>query len=131
MFLLDTNTCVDVIRQRPEAVYQRLSETAGEVVALSVVTAFELEIGALRTQGRRYSDAVRKFLREFAVLPLEDSARDAYGRLRTGLERRRERIGAYDMLIAAHAIALGATLITNNEKEFRRVKGLRFENWIA
>ena len=131
MFLLDTNTCVDVIRQRPESVYQRLSETAGEVVALSVVTAFELEIGALRTQGRRYSDAVRKFLREFAVLPLEDSARDAYGRLRTGLERRRERIGAYDMLIAAHAIALGATLITNNEKEFRRVKGLRFENWIA
>lgn len=131
MFLLDTNTCVYVIRQRPEAVYRRLSETDGEVVALSVVTAFELEIGALRAQGRRYSEAVRQFLREFAVLPLEDSARDAYGRLRTALERRGERIGAHDMLIAAHAMALGATLVTNNEREFKRVAGLRIENWVA
>lgn len=131
MYLLDTNTCVYAIRQRPEAVYRRLSEITDEGVALSVITAFELEIGVLRTQGRRYSDAVRRFLREFAVLPLEDSARDAYGRLRTGLERRGERIGALDMLIAAHAIALGATLVTTNEKEFRRVKGLRIENWVA
>jgi tRNA(fMet)-specific endonuclease VapC len=101
------------------------------MVALSVVTAFELEIGALRAQGRRYSEAVRLFLREFSVLPLDDSAREAYGSLRTGLERRGEVIGAHDMLIAAHAIALDATLVTNNEKEFKRVKGLRIENWVA
>jgi tRNA(fMet)-specific endonuclease VapC len=131
MYLLDTNTCVYAIRQRPEPVYQRLSNSAGEIVALSVVTAFELEIGALRAQGRGYSEAVRRFLREFSVLPLEDSARDAYGRLRSGLERRGERIGAHDMLIAAHAMALGATVVTNNEKEFKRVKGLRIENWVA
>jgi len=131
MYLLDTNTCVYVIRKRPEAVFQRLSRTAGEEVALSVVTAFELEIGALRAQGRGYSEAIRRFLREFSVLPLEDSAREVYGRLRTGLGRRGERIGAHDMLIAAHAIALGATLVTNNEKEFKRVKGLRIENWVA
>ena len=131
MYLLDTNTCVYAIRQRPEQVYRRLSASAGELVALSVVTAFELEIGALRAQGRGYSEAVRKFLREFSVLPLEDAAREAYGRLRTSLERRGERIGAYDMLIAAHAIALGATLVTNNEREFRRVRGLKIENWVA
>ena len=131
MYLLDTNTCVYAIRQRPEPVYQRLSDCAGEIVALSVVTAFELEIGALRVQGRGYSEAIRKFLREFSVLPLEDAARDAYGQLRTRLERQGERIGAHDMLIAAHAIALGATLVTNNEKEFKRVKGPRIENWIA
>ncbi len=101
MYLLDTNTCVYVIRKRPEAVFQRLSRTAGEEVALSAVTAFE------------------------------DSAREVYGRLRTGLERRGERIGAHDMLIAAHAIVLGATLVTNNEREFKRVKGLRIENWVA
>ena len=130
MFMLDTNTCVYAIQQRPEQVYRRLSNTAGEVVALSVVTAFELEIGALRAQGRGYSEAVRKFLGAFSVLPLENSARDAYGRLRTSLERQGERIGAHDMLIAAHAIALGATLVTNNEREFRRVKGLRIENWV-
>ena len=131
MYLLDTNTCVYVIRKRPEAVFQRLSRTAGEEVALSVVTAFELEIGALRAQGRGYSEAIRRFLREFSVLPLEDSAREVYGRLRTGLERRGERIGAHDMLIAAHAIVLGATLVTNNERELKRVKGLRIENWVA
>ena len=131
MYLLDTNICVYVIRKRPEAVYRRLSGAAGETVALSVVTAFELEIGALRSQGRRYSEAVREFLQAFSVLPLDDSARDAYGRLRTALERQGEVIGALDMLIAAHAMALGATLVTNNVKEFRRVKGLRIENWIA
>jgi len=131
MYLLDTNMCVYAIRRRPEPVFQRLSDSAGEIVALSVVTAFELEIGALRAQGRGYSEAVRKFLGEFPVLPLEDSARGAYGRLRTSLERQGERIGAHDMLIAAHAIALGATLVTNNEKEFKRVKGLKIENWVA
>lgn len=131
MYLLDTNICVYAIRRRPEPVYRRLSESADEIVALSVITAFELEIGALRAQGRGYSEAVRKFLETFSVLPLEDSARDAYGRLRTSLERQGERIGAHDMLIAAHALALGAILVTNNEKEFRRVKGLRIENWVS
>ena len=131
MYLLDTNICVYVIRQRPEPVYRRLSDAAAETVTLSVVTAFELEIGALRAQGRRYSEAIRQFLGEFSILPLEDSAREAYGRLRTELERRGEVIGAHDMLIAAHAIALGATLVTNNEKEFKRIKGLKIENWAA
>ena len=130
MYLLDTNICVYVIRQRPEAVYRRLSDASVDTVALSVVTAFELEIGALRAQGRRYCEAVRQFLGEFSILPLDDSAREAYGRLRTGLERRGEVIGAHDMLIAAHAIAVGATLVTNNEKEFKRIKGLKIENWV-
>ncbi len=131
MYLLDTNTCVYVIRRRPEAAFRRLDEAAPEEVALSVITAFELEIGVLRAQGRRYSEAVRRFLGEFSILPLEDSAREAYGRLRTGLERRGEAIGAHDMLIAAHAMALDATLVTNNEREFKRIKGLKIENWVA
>ena len=131
MYLLDTNICVYVIRQRPEAVFRRLSGAAGEQVAVSVITAFELEVGASRAHGKQYSEAVRKFLAEIAVLPLEDSARHAYARLRVDLERRGEVIGAHDMLIAAHALASEATLVTNNEKEFRRVRGLRIENWTA
>src|SRR3990172_3695005 len=131
MYLLDTNTCVYVIRRRPEAAFRRLDEAAADEVALSVITAFELEVGALRAQGRRYSDAVRSFLGEFSILPLDNSAREVYGRLRTGLERRGEVIGAHDMLIAAHALALDATLVTNNEKEFKRIKGLRIENWVT
>ena len=131
MYLLDTNICVYIIRRRPDAVYRRLSRTAGRAVAISVVTAFELEIGALRAEGQHYSEAVRLFIREFPVLPLEDSARKFYGQLRTVLERRGEKIGAHDMLIAAHSLALDATLVTNNEKEFRRIKGLRIENWAS
>ena len=131
MYLLDTNICVYIIRKRPEAVYRRLSGTAGRDVAISVVTAFELEIGALRAQGRQYSEAIRLFLGEFEVLPLEDAARASYGQLRTNLERRGEKIGAHDMLIAAHALALNATLVTNNEKEFKRITGLKIENWAS
>ena len=131
MYLLDTNICVYIIRRRPDAVYRRLSRTAGRAVAISVVTAFELEIGALRAEGQHYSEAVRLFIGEFPVLPLEDSARPFYGQLHTALERRGEKIGAHDMLIAAHALALDATLVTNNEKEFRRIKGLRVENWAS
>ena len=131
MYLLDTNICVYVIRKRPESVYRRLSNIDERGVAISVVTAFELEVGALRSQGKHYSEAVRLFIAELPVLPLEDSARAAYGQLRTVLERRGELIGAYDMLIAAHALAVDATLVTNNEKEFKRVKGLKVENWVS
>ena len=131
MYLLDTNICVYIIRRRPDAVYRRLSGTAGRAAAISLVTAFELEIGALRAEGQHYSEAVRLFIGEFPVLPLEDSSRKFYGQLRTALERRGEKIGAHDMLIAAHALALDATLVTNNEKEFRRIKGLRIENWAS
>jgi tRNA(fMet)-specific endonuclease VapC len=131
MYLLDTNICVYVIRKRPESVYRRLSNIGERGVAISVVTAFELEVGALRSQGKQYSEAVRLLIAELPVLPLEDSARTAYGQLRTTLERRGEVIGAYDMLIAAHALTLNATLVTNNEKEFNRVKGLKVENWVS
>ena len=131
MYLLDTNICVYVIRKRPESVYRRLSNIGERGVAISVVTAFELEVGALRFQGQHYSEAVRLLIAELPVLPLEDSARTAYGQLRTVLERRGEVIGAYDMLIAAHALTLNATLVTNNEKEFNRVKGLKVENWVS
>jgi tRNA(fMet)-specific endonuclease VapC len=131
MYLLDTNICVYVIRKRPDSVYRHLSSIGERGVAISVVTAFELEVGALRSQGKHYSEAVRLLIAELPVLPLEDSARAAYGQLRTALERRGEVIGAYDMLIAAHALAINATLVTNNEREFNRVKGLKVENWVS
>jgi tRNA(fMet)-specific endonuclease VapC len=117
MYLLDTNTCVYVIRKRPEGVFRRLNKVADEGVALSVITAFELEIGALRAQG--------------PILALEDSARRAYGELRLDLERGGSVIGPYDLLIAAHALSVEATLVTNNQDEFERVKGLQTENWVG
>lgn len=131
MYLLDTNICVYAIRKRPEPVFRRLSAVGEQDVAISVVTAFELEVGALRAHGTHYSEAVRLFIAELSVLSLDDSARTAYGQLRTDLERHGAVIGAYDMLIAAHALTLNATLVTNNEGEFKRVKGLKIENWVS
>ncbi len=111
--------------------HRRFSTIGEHGVAISVVTAFELEVGALRSQGQHYSEAVRLLIAILPVPPLEDAARAAYGQLRAALERRGEVIGAYDMLIAAHALTLDATLATNDEKEFNRVKGLKVENWVS
>ena len=112
MYLLDTNICVYIIRRRPDAVYRRLSGVAERAVAISVVTAFELEIGGLRAQGQHYSEAVRLFIGEFPVLPLEDSARKFYGQLRTALERRGHNVHRWEpwneMAGHAHGITIAA-----------------------
>lgn len=132
MRLLDTNTCVYAIRRRPPAVFERLA--AAEVddgVALSVVTAYELQVGAVRASGHRYSTLVEEFLGEFRLLPLEAEVRRVYALHRVALERTGQMIGPLDMLIAAHALMLDATLVTNNVREFRRVKGLKIENWVG
>lgn len=129
MYLLDTNVCIYTIRRRPALVLERLSQHEHEGIALSVITAFELEVGARRAAGTRYEAAVEAFLRQFTVLPLDHDARVAYGSLCCDLERRGAVIGAHDMLIAAHALRLDATLVTSNEREFKRVAGLKVENW--
>jgi tRNA(fMet)-specific endonuclease VapC len=131
MYLLDTNTCIHIIRRRPESARRKLESTGMGEVAIPIVCALELEVGALRAQGRDYPRLIREFLALFPVLPLDDSMRGAYGAVRADLERRGEVIGAHDMLIAAHALSLKATLVTNNEREFRRVKGLKVENWVG
>lgn len=131
MHLLDTNTCVYAIRRRPPAVFERLAKADVDEVALSVVTAFELQVGAVRASGQRYSTMVEEFLAEFPLLPLEPEVRRVYALQRVALERIGQMIGPLDMLIAAHALTLDATLVTNNVREFRRVKDLRIENWIG
>jgi len=130
MRLLDTNICVYLIRRKPPAVFERLARAERGGVALSVVTAFELEVGAVRSAGYRYATLVAEFLGEFSLLPLDDRVRQTYARERVALEQSGQMIGPLDMLIAAHALTLSATLVTNNEREFRRVKGLRVENWV-
>ena len=124
MRLLDTNICVYIIRRRPLAVYEQLARAEAEGVALSVVTALELQVGAVRASARRYASQIEDFLGAFDVLPLDDAVRPIYARERAG-----QKIGPMDMLIAAHALALDATLVTNNLREFSRIPGLKLENW--
>jgi tRNA(fMet)-specific endonuclease VapC len=131
VFLLDTNTCIDAIRRRPARVLARLNAVSPDQLPLSVVVAMELEAGAMRAQAHAYAPAVRAWIAAFHVLPLEDGARAHFARIKCDLMARGQLIGPMDLLIAAHALALGATLVTNNEREFKRVKGLRTENWVS
>ncbi len=131
MKLLDTNICVYAIRDRPPGMRERLDVEAQGGVALSIITAMELEVGAWRSGGTDYARRVQRFLTQIDILPLEDSARVAYGELRSSLERQGSMIGPLDGLIAAHALTLDATLVTNNQREFQRVRGLRVENWVG
>lgn len=128
--LLDTNVCIDLIRGRAPDVQRRLRRRKIGSVGLSSITLAELEHGVAKSRDpQRNALALALFRAPIAVLPFDDTAAARYGMIRSQLERAGTPIGPYDMLIAAHALALHATLITSNEREFQRVDGLRVENW--
>lgn len=130
--MLDTNICVEIIRRQPVAVLERLQSHAVGDVGISVVTLAELEFGVSNSRDpRRNREALAQFILPLEVAPLEREVTAPYGRIRAALEKRGVSIGAMDLLIAAHALSLGVRLATNNEREFRRVPGLRVENWLA
>lgn len=131
-FLLDTNTCIYIRRRRPPAVIARFqSLKAGEAV-LSVISygelAFGCEKGPSPVEARQQMEELIQLI---PVMPLPEDAGRIYGALRSTLGARGELIGGNDFWIAAHALASNLTLVTNNEKEFRRVGGLKIENWVA
>jgi tRNA(fMet)-specific endonuclease VapC len=131
-YLLDTNICIYIRQKRPLEVLARFRAfTTGEV-GMSVITYGELIYGAERSARRERSLQDLEELSDLIpVLPLPDEAGTEYGRLRAKLERRGALIGNNDLWIAAHARAAELVLVTNNEKEFRRIEGLRVENWAA
>ena len=129
MILLDTNICIYVINRKPPEVIARFRRhRAGEIGLCSVVAA-ELAYGVAKSGSRRNREALELFLSPLEILPFDEQAVWAYGDLRAGLERRGLTIGAMDTMIAAHALSVGATLVTNNLREFSRVEGLALENW--
>lgn len=130
MFLLDTNILSDLIRQPDGAVASKIAEVGEEAIATSIIVAGELLYGAQRRGSQRLTSKVEELLTLVPVLPLKDDVDIRYGRLRADLERRGTPIGANDMLIAAHALAIGATLVTDNVREFERVDGLDIVNWL-
>lgn len=129
--MLDTNICIYIIKRRPQSVLERFSSFPLGDIGISTITLAELEYGAARSaQPRRNREALEQFVSPLDVAAFDREGTQAYGRIRVALERKGATIGAMDMLIAAHALSLGANLVTNNEREFRRVPGLRVENWI-
>ena len=129
-YLLDTNVCVDYLNGRFPRVIERIQQTAPEELATSSLVAAELRYGADKSQQPTRNHArLDVFLEEIRCLDFDLPAAVAYGALRAGLERRGRPIGAHDMLIAAHAIAAGLVLVTDNVREFARIGGLAVENW--
>lgn len=129
-YLLDTNVISELMRAPIGAVAQRLARAGEANVFTSVIVVAELRYGALRNPSKRLDTSLNAILAELEAKPLDAAIVDRYARLRVELERQGAPIGANDMLIAAHALALEATLVTANEREFSRVAGLSVENWL-
>lgn len=129
-FLLDTDTCIYIINRKPPGVFAHFEGLAAGEIGVSSITAAELRFGAAKSGSARNAQALEKFLAPLEVLPFDDAATREYASLRAHLERSGNPIGALDTLIAAHALALNAVLVTNNQREFARTPRLRLENWV-
>jgi tRNA(fMet)-specific endonuclease VapC len=128
--LLDTNACIELIRRRSRGVLARVKSARPGTLGLSSITLAELFHGVARSSDpARNLAALAMFCAPFDVLPFDDRAAEAHGRVRSGLERAGTPAGPLDTLIAAHALSRGAILVTDNERGFRRVEGLEVENW--
>jgi len=130
-FLLDTNICIYIRRRRPPGLLARFERLKLGEAVLSVITYGELIYGVEKSQFR---EQATKQLAELAglvpIVELPPQAGEFYGAIRASLEARGEIIGNNDLWIAAHAKAAGLTLVTNNEREFRRIQGLKMQNWV-
>lgn len=130
LYMLDTNMCIYIIKQRPETVLQKFRSLHLGDVGISSVTLAELNYGVEKSQQQtKNSAALEQFILPLEIAAFDDLASQHYGRIRTALEKVGRPIGALDLMIAAHAVSLDCILVTNNEREFLRVDGLNVENW--
>ncbi|MDE2266356.1 MAG: type II toxin-antitoxin system VapC family toxin [Alphaproteobacteria bacterium] len=130
LYMLDTNIVSDALRNPRGSVAKRISQTNDEDICLSIVVAAELRFGAAKRGSKTLTMLIEGFIERTQVMPLGPSADQFYAELRLSLEKAGTPMGGNDMLIAAHALALGATLVTDNEREFARIKSLNVENWL-
>ena len=130
-YLLDTNVISNVIRYPRGAAAKRVARLKDGELGTSIIVSAELKFGCIKRRSRRLVELVEASLASFEVAPWDAPADAVYARIRAHLESKGRPIGQNDMLIAAHALALDAVLVTDNDKEFSRVPGLRIENWVA
>lgn len=129
MILLDTNICIYIINTKPAGVLQRFQQCRlGDIGVCSVVAA-ELAYGVAKSGSNRNREALEMFLAPITILPFDEAAVWAYGKLRAELERMGTPIGSLDTMIAAHALSQQSLLVTNNTREFSKVPGLQLDNW--
>ena len=130
LYMLDTDTCSYIIRERPIGVLERFRKLAMEQICISTVTYAELLYGVERSSSKRVNrPIIDDFVRHLNVIEWDNAAAEQYGKIRADLEARGQPVGAMDMMIAAHAKSIKAVLVTNNQKHFTKVKGLKVDNW--
>jgi len=130
-YILDTNICIYIIKKKPSSVFQNFRRLKPGSVVISSITLAELEFGVKNSsRPDQNSLALRQFLVPLDIVDFDSEAAIEYGSVRANLEKAGNPIGALDNLIAAHAKSLDCILVTNNEREFTRVSGLKVENWV-
>jgi len=130
-FLLDTNICIYLIKQKPLHVYEKFITLSIGSVGLSTITVSELTYGVTKSSNpEKNRDALEQFLLPIESLDFDMNAAIEYGKIRTYLEKKGTPIGPLDTLIAAHAKSLNVILVTNNTREFSRVPHLSIQNWV-
>jgi tRNA(fMet)-specific endonuclease VapC len=132
MYMLDTNICIYIIKKKPIEIIDKFRSFKASEIGISSITLAELEYGVSKSQYvEQNKEALAMFVSPLEILDFDSAGSSAYGEIRAELEKSGKIIGSMDMLIAAHARSLNATLVTNNVKEFKRVSHLRVENWIT
>jgi tRNA(fMet)-specific endonuclease VapC len=131
MYVLDTNICIYIINNRPRKVVEKIKTFKPSQIKLSAISIGELEYGVSKSKNREKNRiALIDFISAFDILSFGDNDAEVFGLLRADLELRGEVIGSYDMQIASQAITNDLILVTNNIKEFKRIKELRLDNWV-
>jgi tRNA(fMet)-specific endonuclease VapC len=129
--MLDTNIISDLIRNPQGKAAKRVAKVGEDSICTSIIVAAELRYGCAKSGSERLLKAVEDLLGEITVLPLDVPADTEYAGIRAELEAAGKPIGSNDLLIAAHAYATGATIVTANTAEFKRIRGLKVENWLT
>lgn len=130
-YMLDTNICSYILKNHPTTVKQKFEEVGAGNICISAIVLAELYYGAARhPEGIVIRREIDNFVSRLVVIPWDANAADHYGAIRASLEKAGTLVGAMDMLIAAHAKSCDATLVTNNLREFDRIKGLTLLNWV-
>lgn len=131
-FLLDTNICIYIAKQKPLSVLKKFEQLAVGQVAMSTITYGELQFGAQKSHHpHKTMKVLEELMSLIPPLPIPIETGKIYGEIRSKLEKQGMPIGNNDLWIAAHALAIGVVLVTNNDKEFRRIPHLKVENWAA
>jgi len=130
-YLLDTNICIYIIKQKPQVVLERFKTFPLGSIGISTITLAELQYGIRKSSNPdKNLAAVNQFIIPLEILDFDHNATIEYGLIRAELEKKGTPIGPLDTLIGAHARSLGLILVTNNEREFERISGLKIENWV-